>query len=62
MTVSVAHLPRTKQQRALLVETFLMWCQDEGIVLAELDGDKTFPLSLEAQGEELLRWAETSED
>ena len=62
MTTPISHLPPDKQKRALLVEQFLMFCQEENIVLAELDGDKTFPLSIDAQGEVLVKWVEKSEE
>lgn len=62
MTVPIRHLSPERQKRALEVEEFLLYCQGENIVLAELDGDKTFPLSLDAQGEVLVKWAEQTKE
>lgn len=62
MTIQVGDLSPCRKKKALLVEEFLMWCQDQDLFLAERDGERVHVLDLDAHGETIRQWAEQTKE
>lgn len=62
MTIPVGDLSPRRKAKALIVEDFLMWCQDQDLFLAERDGPRLNVLDLEAHGQTIRQWAEQTKE